>query len=173
MHAATGAGGAALADAIDAAAAAGVVANDPRTGAHHATDAIELLIGDHGGRLRIMTKAFDDEALAERIAAAVRGGIDGPAELLTHDIPKGQRKLLERAGMTIREIDEKDAEKAATALHGTLIDTTNGAFIGSPYLEERVLYGSGGRQSREVGVMLEGDAATQARAAYDSLVAAN
>ena len=173
MHAATGSGEAGLADAIDAAAARGVVANDPRTGARHATAAIELLIDDHGGRLRIMTKAFDDQALAERIVAAVRGGMVEPAELLTHSIPKQQRKLLEAAGVVVRRIDEKSAEQADTALHGTLIDTNGRAFIGSPYLEQRVLYGSDGRRSRELGVVLEADAAAQARAAYDTLLAAN
>lgn len=173
VHAAGPGTRSALGDALDAAAAAGVVVNDPRTGALHATKAVELLVDEHGGRLRIMTKAFDDEALAERIAGAVRGRMDEPAELLTHSIPKKQQRLLEDAGVVVHEIDEKDAEKAATALHGTLIDSNRGAFIGSPYLEERVLYGSGGRQSREVGVMLDGDAAAQARAAYDSLLAAN
>ncbi len=161
-----------LADAIDAAAEAGVVINDPRTGARHATDAIELLVDDHGGRLRIMTKAFDDEALATRIATAVQG-IDGPAEVMTHTIPKSQRRILERAGVVVRRLSEKEAERAESALHGTLIDTNRGAFIGSPYLEQRVLYGSSGRHSREAGVVLAGDAASQARAAYDQIVSAN
>lgn len=169
VHAAPAAG---LEDAIDAAAETGVVINDPRTGARHATAAIEQLIDDHGGRLRIMTKAFDDEALAKRIAIAV-AGMEGPAELMTHDIPKAQRKLLERAGVVVRELSAKDAEKAESALHGTLVDTNRGAFIGSPFLEQRVLHGSSGRRSREVGVVLEGDAAAQARAAYDHIVSAN
>jgi hypothetical protein len=99
--------------------------------------------------------------------------MDEPAELLTHAIPKRQQRLLEDAGVVVHEIDERDAERAATALHGTLVDSNGRAFIGSPYLEERVLYGSGGRRSREVGVVLDGEAATQARAAYDSMLAAN
>ncbi len=171
MHAASGAG---LAAAIDAAAATGVVANDPRTGARFATEAVELRIDDHGGRLRIMTKAFDDKALAERIAASVRGAkLDEPAELLTHEIPKAQRRLLKDAGVVVRKLNEQDAEQAKTALHGTVIDTNRGAFLGSLYLKERVLHGSSGRQSREVGVMLVDDAAAQARAAYDHIAAAN
>lgn len=169
VHAAPPAG---LKDAIDAAAETGVVINDPRTGARHATDAIELLIGDHGGRLRIMTKAFDDEALVKRIVAAARH-TDEPAELLTHSIPKAQRAMLKDAGIMVRRLDEKGAEKLESALHGTLIDTNRGAFIGSPYLEQRVLYGSAGRRSREAGVVLDGDAALQARAAYDHIVSAN
>jgi hypothetical protein len=172
IHAASD-GGPGLAAALDDAAATGVVANDPRTGARHATDAIELLVEGHGGRLRIMTKSFDDEALAERIAAAVRSGMDEPAELLTHHVPKSQERLLEDAGVVVRELDEHEAERARTALHGTLVDTNRGAFVGSPYLESRVLYGSDGRRSRELGVVLGGDAAARARAAYDELLAAN
>ena len=161
-----------LARALEAGAKLGIVANDPRVGAFYATEAIQQLIAAPGARLRVMTKAFDDEDMARQIAAAVRQASDG-VELLTHEIPKAQRKLLERAGVTVRIIDADEAAKAGVELHGTLIVTEDRAFIGSAYLESRVLHGSGGRQSREVGaVVAPGDAHAQASAAYDELVAA-
>jgi hypothetical protein len=163
-------GPAAIRDALDAAAGLGIVANDPRVGRLDATAAIEQLVRDSDGPLRIMTKAFDDDALTRLLVERAR---TGQVQLLAHDIPKAQRKLLERAGVLVMRVDEADAEAAGTALHGTLVSTNGRALLGSPYLESRVLRGSDGRQSREVAAVVAGDVATQAAAAWDELVRVN
>jgi hypothetical protein len=164
VHAAEGTK--ALAAAIDRAAATGVVINDPRVGATHATTAVQL-ITNGAGPIRVLTKAFDSRALAKTLA---RRASTGPVELVTHHIPRAQRKLLRDAGVNVRVIDERDAERSGVALHGTLIHTDDHALLGSIYLEGRVLHGSKGRASREAGVLLGGDAAAQAARASDSIV---
>jgi hypothetical protein len=165
VHAATGPDE--LARAVDRAAATGIVINDPRTGAAHATVAVELLAGSSSGPLRIATKAFDSKSLARTLAA--RASTD-TVELVTHAIPKGQRRMLRDAGVTVTKVSERDAERAGIALHGTLIDAGDHALLGSLYLEDRVLRGSRGRTSREAAVVLADDAAAQARRAWDELV---
>jgi hypothetical protein len=155
-----------LSAAVDRAAAQGVVFNDPRTGAAHASTAVELLAGG-SGPIRIATKAFDSAQLAQVLAK--RAGSD-TVELVTHTIPKAQKRLLRDAGVIVSKIDERDARRAGLELHGTLIDAGDHALLGSLFLDNRVLYGSRGRTSREAAVVLSGDAATNASRVWDQLV---
>lgn len=168
VHAAPFGGGAALDDALAAAAREGVVINDPRSAVRWATSAVEQLIGGEGP-VRVVTKSFGSPDLAARLADRARAG--SAVEVVTHAMPKAQQATLRDAGATVRVLDEEVATKAGLALHGTMIESGGDALIGSLYLENRVLYGSKGRQSREVAAVVSGQAAIDLRAAVDSATA--
>ena len=147
------------------AAADGVLVNDPRVPARHVTEGAQLLMRDPGAWLRIATEQFDSIDAVREIAA-----MGAAAELVTHSIPKAQRRTLAKAGVTVRVVDEERARRARAALHGTVIDSEHGVLVTSAYLVDRVMHGSPGRQSREVGVLLSDAAATAGRRAYDALL---
>jgi len=139
----------------------GVLVNDPRSASTFATQAVERAIEQRGTPLLITTKSFDSDSLADALGR--RAQYD-PVDLVTHHVG-GVRKDLERAGVRVHMVDEAKADRARRTIHGTVLESGGQVLMGSAYLDDHVLYGSSGRQSRELFVALAGTPADQTRAA--------
>lgn len=149
------------------AAGNGVLINDHESGFLALTMAMRDIISgagslgvQHSDRspLIVSTKAWDDpvstKLLAKNTTAASR-------HLITHSIPKDQRRALEKSGVEVTVVSDKKGSDVPE-LHGTIIATNGAAIIASAYFEDRVLDGSNGRKSREMGVFVDGNIAQEA-----------
>lgn len=138
------------------AAAEGLLLNDADARVFHLTSALRDALGGATRTIRISTKAWDDEQSTQLLATNTT-----PRErtLITHEIPKEQRKRLEQAGVNVHVLDAATAATAGRELHGTALAVDGRALVTSAYVVTRVLDGSKQRRSRELGVAVDGDAA--------------
>lgn len=141
---------------IDAAAAQGIVVNDPRHGERRVSDALASLVAESSDELYVATKAFDSGSLAKDLARAAARGV--PTTVVTEDMPDRQRRRLREAGVVVHVVDGDEALEHHTALHGTIVATGGTTLLTSMPLIKRAIVGSDGRQSRELGVVVDGAA---------------
>ncbi len=132
----------------DAVRGQGILVNDPRINVHYLSDGIRSLLSNASQTLTVITKDFDDPRCLQMLADAAQRGVT--TRLLTWNATDEDISRLRSAGVqaSIGPTDRK--------FHGLLITADNQALLGSSYLAERVLDGSAGRKSRELGVVVDG-----------------
>ena len=149
---------------LGAARRAGIVANEPDLQVQDATDAVHGLVQDARGELLFVTKKFDSTRLARELADAVEHrGVS--ARLVVGDVADGQAERMEKAGVDIVVRRERDPR-----LHGTVLVSDDRALVGSLYATDEVLVPNDERRSRELAVVLGGDAARQANDGIRAIV---
>jgi hypothetical protein len=158
-------GSASASAAIHDAAKHGILINDHEAGVLALTTAMRDQISgasDQGQNaaspLVIATKAWDDPTSTTLLAANT---VASSRQVITHSMPASQQEELENAGVKVHVVPTGKKSKTAE-LHGSIIASGATALVASAYFESRVLDGSDGRVSREMGVLSGGQAAQQA-----------
>ncbi|MCW2922672.1 MAG: hypothetical protein JWM98_76 [Thermoleophilia bacterium] len=153
--------------AAAAAAQLGVVTNDPAAGWWGVTDAIEHAVDSAQSRLRIVSAGMDDHGIADRIAQAARRGVDVDIVSYAADVKGKVARTLTDAGVHLHSADKDSLKAQGRGLHGLQLVADDHAVVSGAYLLEDMLHGSSGRQSRELGVVLDGAAAKTVADAVD------
>jgi phosphatidylserine/phosphatidylglycerophosphate/cardiolipin synthase-like enzyme len=135
--------------AYDAARATGIVTNDPHHARHDVTHAVNALIKHADHQLVVVTKLFDSSDTVDRLLDAAQHG--ARTSLYTHELPKRQAKQLDKAGVDVHVVDHD-----VVGLHGTLVASDGTVLLSSVPLLDRALVGNKHRQSRELGVAIDG-----------------
>lgn len=135
----------------DAVRGQGILVNDPKLNIDHLSDGIRSMLAGAEQTLTVISKDFDDPECLRLMAEAAHRGVT--TRLLTWNASDTDISKLRAAGV------QAVVEPMNHKFHGLLIKADNQALLGSSYLAERVLDGSSGRKSRELGVVVDGSVA--------------
>ena len=138
--------------AAKVAAQHGIYVNDPHFGVRLLRKAVNGLIDDATQRIVLQTKQFSDLASAERLVAALADpNID--VRVIATTVSKKVQRVLDEAGINVER----------RPVHANVLISDDRAYVGSAYLQKRPMARSKAkRQSREMGVVLDGKRAMAA-----------
>jgi phosphatidylserine/phosphatidylglycerophosphate/cardiolipin synthase-like enzyme len=140
--------------AFEDARRAGIVVNDPHHEHRGVSATLDQLVDDASSDLLVVSKLFDSGGLAKQLAHAAERGV--ATTVVTHEIDSGDADRLRDAGVDVRVVDYASAAARDAALHGTVIAADDAALLTTMPLAKKAIKGSDGRQSRELGVVLDG-----------------
>jgi hypothetical protein len=147
----------AIQSAIDAAAGAGVLYNDPLAQRRSLADGLSELVNQRHGDLVVVTKGIENAGMTDALIAATRAGRD--------------------VQVYVRDIARSDAERLAAAavptwvVSGGLKPRINAVFsgdraiVGSAFLWDNMVGDAAVTTARDAGAHLAGPSAARARAA--------
>jgi hypothetical protein len=154
----------AIQSAIDAAAGAGVLFNDPLMRRRNLADGIAELIGRRDGDLVIVTKGIQSQRSTDAIIAAHEAGRD--VQVFVRDIARDDAERLDAAGVPAFLVGGGLKPRINAIFAG------DDAIVGSAFLWDNMVGDTSVTTARDAGALLGGRAAVRARhAALDSVLA--
>jgi hypothetical protein len=151
---------------FDAARAVGILVNDPQHDVWDVSTGATSLIDHANHSLLIVTKALESKDMIHKITDAAERGVR--TTVITNNIKPPLRDSLLASGVELKSIAWHTIAEPLN-IHGTVIATNGVAMVTSLPLVSRAIKGSKGRQSRELGVTVDG---TAGRSMMDRLRAA-
>jgi len=149
--------------AAEAAAQQGVLINDPRTGTSVLTEQMRATITGavRGETVHVVAKGIDDPQMTKLIADAKGRGVN--VDVYVRDIAPVDAEMLERAAVPTRVIGGVFPGWRINMISGPRDATLGTAFLWTD------MTGVTGISSRDIGLLVQGDAQTQVMAAVNEL----
>lgn len=154
-----------LTAAVDDAARAGVLVNEPLVARWPIAEAMRRMVGSAQERLVISVKELDSPEVSRMIAATSRRGVH--TEVRVRDIAAMDHRILSEAGIVPTKLNAWNPR-----MHLNAIESDGQVLISSAYPWQPMLGGDARLgMAHDWGVLLEGRAATDARREVAALIA--